>query len=156
MACEYTLQLKYAIQNQQNKNSGEKTQEQNNQPEITQIGHFVLKNDPLNIDDHINITKKPEVIQMHLDILYKSVGFLSKHKIERILDDYKRAKDQKQREEEERLRIQMLLKKSRGRQAKNKCKLLEDSLQEHESRLHSNQVNMHDGCHLGHGNNELS
>jgi hypothetical protein len=93
---------------------------------------------------------------MHLDILYKSVGFLSKHKIERILDDYKRAKDQKQREEEERLRIQMLLKKSRGRQAKNKCKLLEDSLNEHESRLHCNQANIHDGCHLGHGNNELS
>jgi len=105
----------------------------------------------LNLDDHINITKKPEVIQMHLDILYKSVGFLSKHKIERILDEYKRAKDQKQREEEERLRIQMLLKKSRGRQAKNKCKLLEDSLQEHQSNV--NQGNFHEGCHNGnHGN----
>jgi hypothetical protein len=89
------------------------------------------------------MTKKPEVIQMHLDILYKSVQFLSKHKIERILDDYKRAKDQKQREEEERLRIQMLLKKSRGRQAKNKCKLLEESLNEQQS----NQLNLHhDGC----------
>jgi hypothetical protein len=92
---------------------------------------------------------------MHLDILYKSVGFLSKHKIERILDDYKRAKDQKQREEEERLRIQMLLKKSRGRQAKNKCKLLEESLQE-ESRLHNNQINATEGCHLGNLNNDIS
>lgn len=101
------------------------------------------------------MTKKPEVIQMHLDILYKSVGFLSKHKIERILDDYKRAKDQKQREEEERIRIQLLLKKSRGRQAKNKCKLLEESLQEHESRLHNNQLN-HDGCHLGNSNNDIN
>jgi hypothetical protein len=98
------------------------------------------------------MTKKPEVIQMHLDILYKSVQFLSKHKIERILDDYKRAKDQKQREEEERLRIQMLLKKSRGRQAKNKCKLLEESLNEQQSN-HLNQ-HLHDGCQNGtHMNN---
>jgi hypothetical protein len=42
---------------------------------------------------------------MHLDILYKSIGFLSKHKIDRILDEYKRAKEQKKREEEERLRL---------------------------------------------------
>jgi len=101
------------------------------------------------------MTKKPEVIQMHLDILYKSVGFLSKHKIERILDDYKRAKDQKQREEEERIRIQLLLKKSRGRQAKNKCKLLEESLQEHEARLHNN-ITSHEGCHLGNGNTDMN
>jgi superfamily II DNA or RNA helicase len=108
----------------------------------------------MNIEDPISMTKKPEVIQMHLDILYKSVGFLSKHKIERILDDYKRAKDQKQREEEERLRIQLLLKKSRGRQAKNKCKLLEEQLQDQEARLHNNQLNG-EGCHIVGGTNDL-
>lgn len=42
---------------------------------------------------------------MHLDILYKSVNFLSKYKIERILEDYKKTKELKIREEEERLRI---------------------------------------------------
>ena len=35
---------------------------------------------------------------MHLDILYKSVGFISGDKILAILDDYKTAKEEKRKE----------------------------------------------------------
>ena len=57
---------------------------------------------------------------MHLDILYKSVGFISGDKILAILDDYKTAKEEKRKDEEERLMQQMLMKKSRGRQSTKK------------------------------------
>ena len=59
--------------------------------------------------------RKPEVIKMHLDILYQSVNFVSKDKIKSILSDYKECKLQKQKEEEQRLQIQNQMKKSRGR-----------------------------------------
>lgn len=36
--------------------------------------------------------KKPEVIKMHLDILYKSITFMKKDKIEVMLNDYKMQK----------------------------------------------------------------
>jgi len=38
---------------------------------------------------------KPEIIKMHLDILYKSISFLSKEKIATALNDYKNQKAQK-------------------------------------------------------------
>ena len=47
--------------------------------------------------------KKPEVIKMHLDILFKSVNFLCKNKVEAMIDNYKQAKEQKRKEEEERI-----------------------------------------------------
>lgn len=33
--------------------------------------------------------KKPDVIKMHLDILYKSIGFLSKETIDSMIEKYK-------------------------------------------------------------------
>lgn len=59
--------------------------------------------------------RKPEVIKMHLDILFKSITFLNKHKIEVMLQDYKQQKIQRQKEEEERLQMQNHLRKIRGR-----------------------------------------
>jgi len=59
--------------------------------------------------------KKPEVIKMHLDILYKSIGFLSEDKIAAKIELYKQAKEQKRKEEEERLQMQIQMKKQRGR-----------------------------------------
>ena len=55
--------------------------------------------------------KKPEVIKMHLDILYKSITFLSEEKIIAKIELYKQAKEQKKREEEERLQMQIQIKK---------------------------------------------
>ena len=49
--------------------------------------------------------KKPEVIKMHLDILYKSIAFLSEEKIIAKIEMYRQAKEQKRREEEERLQM---------------------------------------------------
>ena len=38
----------------------------------------------------MNFMKKPDVIKMHLDILYKSIPFMKKDKIEVMLNDYKK------------------------------------------------------------------
>lgn len=59
--------------------------------------------------------KKPEVIKMHLDILYKSITFLSEEKIIAKIEMYRQAKEQKKREEEERIQMQIQIKKQRGR-----------------------------------------
>ena len=59
--------------------------------------------------------KKPEVIKMHLEILFKSVPFLTLQKIEAMKDKYKKQKEQKRKEEEERLQMQQQMKKSRAR-----------------------------------------
>ena len=69
---------------------------------------------------YMNFMKKPEVIKMHLDILYKSIPFMKKDKIEVMLTDYKKMKAQKQREEEERLQFQNQLRKLRGRSSTKK------------------------------------
>jgi hypothetical protein len=63
---------------------------------------------------------KPEVIKMHLDILFKSVTFLNKHKIEVMLQEYKHSKLQKQQEEVERQSIQNQMRKLRGRSTSKK------------------------------------
>jgi hypothetical protein len=52
---------------------------------------------------YVSFMRKPEIIQMHLDILYKSVPYISKDKIMKILSNYKETKMQKQKEEEERI-----------------------------------------------------
>ena len=46
---------------------------------------------------------KPDLIQMHLNILYKSVTFLNQDRIVNILAEYKKTKDIKRKEEEKRL-----------------------------------------------------
>ena len=35
---------------------------------------------------------KPDIIQMHHDILYQSVNFISKDKIDSVLEEYKEQK----------------------------------------------------------------
>ena len=51
----------------------------------------------------LSFKNKLEVIQMHLDILYKSINFLSKDRIKAKLDEYKKVKELKRKEEEERI-----------------------------------------------------
>ena len=76
----------------------------------------VLKNP----HEQISFMNKPDLIQMHLDILYKSVSFISNDKILTILEEYKTTKEEKRKEEEDRMMQQLLMKKSRGRQSSNK------------------------------------
>lgn len=66
--------------------------------------------------------RKPEVIKMHLDILYKNISFLKKEKIDRILLEYKHQKIQKQKEAEEQLQMQNQMRKLRGRSGQKKEK----------------------------------
>lgn len=61
--------------------------------------------------------KKPEIIKMHLEILYKSVMFLSEEKIAAKIELYKQAKEQKKRDHDARLQMQNQMKKQRGRSA---------------------------------------
>ena len=56
-----------------------------------------------NPHEQISFMNKPDLIQMHLDILYKSVTFISSEKILTILEDYKTAKEDKRKEEEDRM-----------------------------------------------------
>lgn len=44
---------------------------------------------------------------MHLEILYKSIGFLCEDKIISKLESYKLAKEQKRRDEEQRFQMQV-------------------------------------------------
>lgn len=69
---------------------------------------------------YFRFMSKPEIIRMHLEILYKSIQFLSKDKIQRVLNDYKFQKAQKQKEEEERMQLQSQLRKLRGRSTSKK------------------------------------
>ena len=46
---------------------------------------------------YMNFMKKPEVIKMHLDILYKSIMFVKKEKIDSMLEDYLKQKTLKQK-----------------------------------------------------------
>lgn len=52
---------------------------------------------------------------MHLEILYKSIGFLCEDKICQKLEGYKLAKEQKRRDEEQRFQMQVQVKGKRGR-----------------------------------------
>ena len=58
---------------------------------------------------------KKEILKMHLEILYKSIGFLCEDKIISKLESYKLAKEQKRRDEEQRFQMQVQVKKTRGR-----------------------------------------
>jgi hypothetical protein len=71
---------------------------------------------------YIEFMRKPEVIKMHLDILYKNIHFLKKEKIDIMLNEYKSQKLQKQKEAEEQLQIQNQMRKLRGRSGQKKEK----------------------------------
>ena len=100
LACEYTLQLMNLNSEKPNKAARRACPEEGNSA------------DP---NEYISFMEKPEIIQMHLDILYKSVQFLDKQKIEDKIELYKDSKEKKKREEHERLQMQIQMKKSRGR-----------------------------------------
>ena len=55
--------------------------------------HRVQSVDP--ISDSISFMNNPEIIRMHLDILYKSVPFLNKERIDSYLGSYKANKERK-------------------------------------------------------------
>ena len=65
---------------------------------------------------------------MHLNILYKSVTFLSQDRILNMLAEYKKTKDLKRKEEEKRHQLQMMMKKSRGRNSAKKDKLADEEM----------------------------
>lgn len=77
------------------------------------------------LHEQISFMSKPDLIQMHLNILYKSVTFLNQDRIVNILAEYKKTKDIKRKEEEKRLQLQMMMKKSRGRNTAKKDKLID-------------------------------
>lgn len=62
---------------------------------------------------------KPEIIKMHLEILYKSVGFISEQKIQTNLEEFRKAKEQKKREKEQRVLLNTQMKKQKGKQTTN-------------------------------------
>lgn len=101
LACEYTLQLMNLNSEKPNKAARRACPEEGKSSA-----------DP---NEYISFMEKPEIIQMHLDILYKSVQFLDKSKIEDKIELYKDSKEKKKREEQERLQMQIQMKKSRGR-----------------------------------------
>ena len=69
---------------------------------------------------YANFMNKPEIIQMHLEILFKSIGYLTKERIACVLSNYKEVKEQKRKEEEERLLMRTQMKKARGRSTSRK------------------------------------
>ena len=101
LACEYTLQL-MNLNSEKPHKAARRACPDEGKPSA----------DP---NEYISFMEKPEIIQMHLDILYKSVQFLDKQKIEDKIELYKDSKEKKKREEHERLQMQIQMKKSRGR-----------------------------------------
>mmetsp|Transcript_33570 Transcript_33570/g.51631 ORF Transcript_33570/g.51631 Transcript_33570/m.51631 type:complete len:146 (+) Transcript_33570:356-793(+) len=55
------------------------------------------------MEEGMSFLNNPQVLRMHLDILYKSITFISKDRIAEKLDGYRQSKEEKKREEEERL-----------------------------------------------------
>lgn len=110
LACEYTLQLQLI-------ESGQNCDQHFQQFAVDT--EFFGSNDPSQLTEeqlsYMQFMRKPEVIRMHLDILYKSINFLKREHIEAYLFDYKQQKQRKQKEEEERLIMQNSIRKLRGR-----------------------------------------
>ena len=83
---------------------------------------------------------------MHLNILYKSVSFITGDKILTILEEYKKTKEEKRKEEEDRMMQQLLMKKSRGRQSTKKTfadqEMDDDTKKSKETRINPNAVDM--------------
>lgn len=99
-----------------------------------------------NPHEQISFMNKPDLIQMHLDILYKSVSFISKDKILTILEEYKTTKEEKRKEEEDRMMQQLLMKKSRGRQSTKKAfndhEMEDETKKSKDTRINGNAVDM--------------
>jgi len=83
LACEYTLQLQ-----QISEGSEVNFSEHLNFGKDTESGEITSQEQA----SYLMFMRKPEVIKMHLDILYKSINFLNNHKIDVILQDYKHQK----------------------------------------------------------------
>ena len=103
MACEYSILLKHY--NGKEKGSAN----------VSGIDDFKLdqssqktnkrksarrENNNASNDEPISFLKNPEALAMHLEILYKSLPFLCKDRIESILEEYKIKKANKIKEEE--------------------------------------------------------
>ena len=86
LACEYTLQLQLlesgTIQPKSQSNEENLDSKEDIQPQEENLAY-------------INFMKKPDIIQMHLDILYKQVTFITPSKIASILPNFKQDKMQK-------------------------------------------------------------
>jgi hypothetical protein len=99
-----------------------------------------------NPHEQISFMNKPDLIQMHLDILYKSVLFISSDKILIILEQYKATNEEKRKEEEDRMMQQLLMKKSRGRQITKKTfadqEIDDETKKSKDTRINSHIVDM--------------
>lgn len=65
--------------------------------------YIMMEGTAKSLHEQISFMSKPDLIQMHLNILYKSVTFLNQDRIVNILAEYKKTKDIKRKEEEKRL-----------------------------------------------------
>ena len=70
------------------------------------------------VDQISYILKKPEILKMHLEILYKSVPFISEQRIMEGIHEYKAKKERLRLEEEQRQHDSKSKKKIRARSAK--------------------------------------
>ena len=124
LACEYTLQLEMIESGDPNAHSKITT------PFGAETNTFLATapNQEMTEEQlsYIEFMRKPEVIRMHLDILFKNILFLKKEKIDKMLNEYKLQKLQKQKEAEEQLQIQNQMRKMRGRSGQKKEKTKED------------------------------
>ena len=62
------------------------------EPEIQQPDECLLEEDEADSLIRGNVFKNPEILKMHLDILYKTVSFLDKNKINESLPQYLESK----------------------------------------------------------------
>lgn len=85
LACEYTLQLEQL-------ESGEASEMPSTPVFMAMDAENGDKNDMQENLAYFNFMRKPEIIKMHLDILYQSVSFISRDKIATILCEYKECK----------------------------------------------------------------
>lgn len=115
LACEYTLRLE-----QLKEKAPDFSIIKDSKPLIKDISCDYHQMDQDEPNAYANFMNKPEIIQMHLEILYKSITYLSKERITGVLANYKKAKELKRKEEEERLLMRTQMKKSRGRSGSRK------------------------------------
>jgi hypothetical protein len=88
LACEYTLQLQQIEVI---------TTEGQDIESATNILFGKVNEDQLTEEQisYLKFMRKPEIIKMHLDILFKSISFLKQEKIDTMLLEYKEQKAQK-------------------------------------------------------------
>ena len=74
-----------------------------------------------------NVFKNPEILKMHLDILYKTVSFLDKNKINEGLPQYLENKKARLQEQEKNNLENKVPKQKRGPKARNPDEPAKDS-----------------------------